>query len=543
MTVDSRSQGVVWKFACLLVVCVGSALPGLARGSGQSTATKDFQQTLTLGPNQTVSVEHKFGAVRIHAEGGRDVRISATIRAQAHSQDAANKFVNEVRIEVSQDGQGIKVRTVYPDDGSGFFKVRVGGPSYSADYDIAVPTDAKLWVKNGFGNVEIAGVRGWADIENSHGQLNFRDGGGAKLTNSFGSVEANGADGNMTITNTNGSVRASSVKGTLEVKDRFASITANNVTGVVTINGGNGPVELTDGGTATINNSFGPVHARNIHGDLTVNNNNGSIDVDTVSGGARLNSSFGFISFANVNGYVKCTSSNGKVAGRATGNEVYVKTTFGEVQLEQIGGNVAVEDSNGAVNVRDIKGKATLDTSFGAINASGLPKGVRATTGNGQIELRDVGGDAYAKTSFGAINVQRVNGNLTIENTNGPVSANYVKGDATARTSFGAVSLEDIGGSVSVDNQNGVVSVSLARPSAGCKTITAKTSFSPMQIHLAENAGYDLTARTSFGHITSELPVTASGNIGGDSLNGKIGGGGCTLSLTNSNGNIEILKR
>jgi DUF4097 and DUF4098 domain-containing protein YvlB len=135
-----------------------------------------------------------------------------------------------------------------------------------------------------------------------------------------------------------------------------------------------------------------------------------------------------------------------------------------------------------------------------------------------------------------------VNGNLTIENTNGPVSANSVKGDLAARTSFGAASFEDIGGSISVENQNGVVSISAARTSGGCKSITAKTSFSPMQIRLPENASYDLTARTSFGHITSELPVTASGQIGGDSLNGKIGGGGCTLSLTNSNGNIEILR-
>jgi DUF4097 and DUF4098 domain-containing protein YvlB len=183
-----------------------------------------------------------------------------------------------------------------------------------------------------------------------------------------------------------------------------------------------------------------------------------------------------------------------------------------------------------------------LDTSFGTIEASGLPKGVRATTGNGRIELRDVGGDTYAKTSFGAVNVQRVSGNLTIENTNGPVSANSVKGDATARTSFGAASLDDIGGAISVDNQNGAVSISAARTSGGCKNITAKTSFSPMQIRLPENAGYDLTARTSFGHITSELPVTASGQLGGDSLDGKIGNGGCTLSLTNANGNVEILK-
>ena len=190
MSGDIRSQGVLWKFAGLLVVWAAAALPVLAGPSGQSRATKEFQQTLTLGSNQTVSVDHKYGEVRIHSEGGRDVRISATIRTQAHSQEAASKFAEQVKIEVSQDGQGIKIRTVYPDDGSGFFKIRVGGPSYSVDYDIAVPTDAKLWVKNGFGNVEIAGVRGWADIENSHGQLNFRDGGAGKLANSFGPVEA-----------------------------------------------------------------------------------------------------------------------------------------------------------------------------------------------------------------------------------------------------------------------------------------------------------------------------------------------------------------
>src|SRR3974377_834902 len=127
------------------------------------------------------------------------------------------------------------------------------------------------------------------------------------------------------------------------------------------------------------------------------------------------------------------------------------------------------------------------------------------------------------------------------ENTNGPVSADSVKGDAIAKTSFGAASLDDISGAISVDNQNGAVSISSARTS-GCKDITAKTSFSAMQIRIPENAGYDVTARTSFGHITSELPVTATGELGRDTLKGKIANGGCTLSLTNSNGNIDILK-
>ena len=135
MSVDLRAQGALRKLAGLFLVWAAAALPVLAGRSGQSTATKEFQQTLTLGSNQTVSVDHKYGEVRIHAEGGRDVRIYATIRTQAHSEEAATKFAEQVKIEVSQDAQGIKIRTVYPDDGSGFFKIRAGGPSYSVDYE------------------------------------------------------------------------------------------------------------------------------------------------------------------------------------------------------------------------------------------------------------------------------------------------------------------------------------------------------------------------------------------------------------------------
>jgi hypothetical protein len=542
MICGSRSSRLQ-KFAAVLAVGCLTAWPLLGRGLGQSTATKEFQKTLPLGANQTLSLEHKFGEVRIHAENTREVRISATIRVQAHSRSEADRFAEQVRIEVSQDSQGIKIRTFYPDDNSDFFKIRVGGPSYSVDYDIAVPADAKLWVKNGFGNVDVQGVRGWADLENSHGQLKFRDGGSTKLTNSFGEVEASGAEGSVTIVNNNGSVKVSTVKGALDVKDRFASITVSNVSGTVTISGGNGPVELTDAGASKINDSFGAVAARNIHGELTVNNNNGAIDVDTVNGGAQLSTSFGAISFTNVTGNVRCTSSNGRVSGRAAGNEVYVKTTFGEVALEQIGGAVEVEDSNGAISVRAIKGTANFNTSFGSIEATGLPRGVRATTGNGRIALSDVGGDTYAKTSFGSVDIHRVDGNLTIENSNGPVTASAVKGDASARTSFGAVTLDGVAGSITVNDQNGAVAVSAARTSGGCKTISVKTSFSPLQVRLPADSGYDLTARTSFGHITSELPVTATGVLGGDSLNGKIGNGGCKLSLTNANGNIEILKQ
>ena len=58
-----------------------------------------------------------------------------------------------------------------------------------------------------------------------------------------------------------------------------------------------------------------------------------------------------------------------------------------------------------------------------------------------------------------------------------------------------------------------------------------------------QGVGYDVTAKTSFGQIRSEPPLTVSGAVAGDAfVSGKIAGGGCELRLTNQNGSIDIVK-
>jgi DUF4097 and DUF4098 domain-containing protein YvlB len=221
---------------------------------------------------------------------------------------------------------------------------------------------------------------------------------------------------------------------------------------------------------------------------------------------------------------------------------VTIRDSFGNLELENLNGALDAETSNGKITIHDVRGSVTLKSSFGAIEATNVPKGIRAVTGNGAITLTDIGADAYAKTSFGSVLAEHVNGNLTVEDSNGSVTARNVKGDATVNTSFAGVTLESIGGRIRVDNQNGAISVFAVRPASGCRDISLKTSFSSIRVHIPEGVGYNLTARTSFGRVSSELPVTATGNLGGDSLNGTIGAGGCQLQLTDSNGSIEIAK-
>src|SRR6266403_549036 len=409
-----------------------TAKPMPAANPAQEQVSKDFQQTVTLGAGQSVRVDHKFGSVRLHGESGRDVKISATIRAQASSHEEAESFAQKIKIEVQQTGEGVRIKTIYPDEEKSLFHTSKHS-SWSVSYDIGMPAEAPVTVRNSFGSVDVAGVHGAADIENGYGTLTVRDAGTGRWTNAFGSIELNGAAGNVFVSDNNGSVQVADVKGTLEVRNRFGSITTRNIQGAATITGGNGTVTLLDAASANF------------------------------------------------------TTNHGRVKGSSvTGASVTIRDSFGNIELDTISGALDAETSNGKIYVRDARGSVTLKSAFGAVEATNIPKGIRAITVNGAITLTDIGGDAFAKTSFGSVLVERINGNLTVENTNGSVTARSVKGDAGVKTSFAGVTLESIGGRIAVDNQNGAISVTAMRPASGCRDISLKHALSSIRVRVPE---------------------------------------------------------
>src|SRR5580700_12178319 len=115
-----RSAAVAGVLCTLLVM---TGMPVLAANSAQEQVSRDFQKTVTLGAGQSVRVEHKFGEVRVHGEAGREVKISATIRAQASSHQEAESFAQKIQIEVQQTGEGISIRTIYPPEENKWFHI------------------------------------------------------------------------------------------------------------------------------------------------------------------------------------------------------------------------------------------------------------------------------------------------------------------------------------------------------------------------------------------------------------------------------------
>jgi lia operon protein LiaG len=121
------------------------------------------------------------------------------------------------------------------------------------------------------------------------------------------------------------------------------------------------------------------------------------------------------------------------------------------------------------------------------------------------------------------------------------VRASDTKGSASVATTFGPVLLAGVSGPVTVANQNG--SVEVAINGNVCQPIDITTSFAPVRIQLPDQGGYRIAANTSFGKISSALPIAASGNLSGNSIAGTIGNGQCPLKISNTNGDIELQKR
>ena len=73
----------------------------------------------------------------------------------------------------------------------------------------------------------------------------------------------------------------------------------------------------------------------------------------------------------------------------------------------------------------------------------------------------------------------------------------------------------------------------------GCNDISLRTSFASIKIGLPASQGYNVDARTSFGSISTDIPITIM-HKSENTLTGTIGSGGCRLTLSDNNGNITV---
>ena len=293
----------------------------------------------------------------------------------------------------------------------------------------------------------------------------------------------------------------------LRLRSRFGSVEVNGLDAPAEIVNGQGSIVARDIHGGKIENSFGSISVQGSSSNLSVQNANGSINIEDVRG------------------------------------PLSVSNRFASVSVQRIGGNLSISNSNGSVIAIDIKGPTSISDSFATVTAQNIGGPLSIANTNGNVTASNIGGDLNVDTRFGLVRAERIRGNVVIDNANGGVTASDVSGSARVNTSFASVFLKGVDGSVNVENQNGAIGVSGLRGS--CNDVSLRTTFSPIKISIGSNASYNLTARTSFGTINTDVPITVttrSTNENSSTVSGTIGNGGCKMELVTSNGGITITR-
>ncbi len=187
-------------------------------------------------------------------------------------------------------------------------------------------------------------------------------------------------------------------------------------------------------------------------------------------------------------------------AAEVTGN-MTVKTSGGKLAFKHLEGILSANMSGGSIEAEDCRGPIKIETSGGDITVWEGMGTLNAKTSGGRIEVRNFSGDTEVRTSGGNLNLQRITGKIIGRTSGGSISASIP---------------DDVVGDVNLQTRAGNIDVSLSA-----------------------SAPVDIDASTRVGEIFSHLPVESTD---GDSehLRGKLNGGGKSVKLETSAGNITI---
>jgi hypothetical protein len=191
----------------------------------------------------------------------------------------------------------------------------------------------------------------------------------------------------------------------------------------------------------------------------------------------------------------------------------------------------------GNVSAGELTGNATVKTSGGNLAFKHLEGTLTANTSGGSIAVEDCRGPIDIETSGGDITVADGTGTLDAKTSGGRIDVRNFSGDTEVRTSGGNLTLQRITGKIIGQTSGGSIRASI--PDAVIGDVRLETSAGNIDVSLPATGTVDIDASTSVGEVFSRLPLETS-NVDREHLRGKLNGGGKSVKLQTSAGNITI---
>lgn len=363
---DLESEGRKMVKNCWIISIVGLCIPALLTVAGcdiqigdwhQAKYERTVQDQAPLAAGSTLVAETRFGSITVAGADVADCNVTAKIIGRAATEEEAQQIAEQVKIELEQAGETLKVVAEKPHV--------TQKQSISISYNITVPRQTNVRCGSAYGSVDLM------DLE-----------GTVKGKTSSGSIKADNIQGPVNLETAYGSVTCRDISGdNIRLKSSSGSITAENIAG-----------------PAHIETAYGSVTCKDFSGgDVMLKTSSGKITLLKASfGDCGLQTSYGSISTDGLKGNsIKLHSASGSITVKqASAKTADISTSYGRINCQQITANeIAAKSGSGNIDIV-CSDKTPAEIIASAVTAYGSIEFTAPPNFAGQVEL---------STSYGSV--------------------------------------------------------------------------------------------------------------------------------------------
>ena len=322
------------------------------------------------------------GPVLVTGTAAAEVQVRAvkSLRGLGLGAAEAGRIFEEAEIEVTVEGERVRIRTGQPRRWSFWGSDRVG-----IALEVKAPTGSSVRLDTGSGRTEVRGTDGPVSID---------AGSGSVLVSRATRVDIDSGSGSVTVEEARGDVKIDSGSGPVSVE---------RVHGRVEVDGGSGPIGL-----------------REVEGDVILGTGSGSVTLDRVIGDVSVDTGSGSVSLT-------ATSAR----------NITVDTGSGGIEADidiHPSGRYSFDAGSGPIDLivpENASFTLSADTGSGRVSCS-VPLAISHSS-RGSLEgvLGDGSASVSAETSSGGFSIRTRGGSGAAEA--GPVVAAFSRGDPDDR--------------------------------------------------------------------------------------------------------------
>jgi DUF4097 and DUF4098 domain-containing protein YvlB len=250
--------------------------------------------------------------------------------------------------------------------------------------------------------------------------------------------------------------------------------------------------------------------ANNGRADLTIEIPKGTIPTVTVTRGD--------VTLEGLTGPANVNADRGDVKADNVAGEVHVRMGKGDFSAHAVSGDLSLQGRLDDVSISDVEGRVALDGDF-----------------FGDTNLAHIAAAVHFHSSRTNVEVVSIPGALSIDS--GDLQLNDAAGPARISTSAKDVECTGITGDLRVEDGDGDISVGALAPLG---EIWIHNRNGAINLTVPRGAGFQLQATARNGNIQSKLDLPATNAGEGQSVAGKVGGGGPRIELVADHGDVEI---